>query len=194
MADSPELSELIQSAVEGALARRQAGASPEGLRTLALAAGELHGTLFRQGLARLKECHGDVHQAARRDLEELQAANIISASEMAQLKKILALLQEGNEEGLSQAVKEITAIHSELIDQRASPVAIAIAGVAANSSTSVHHSTGPQGRAIKWVGIVVGDVMGAIGGANAGKILGPWGAGAGAIIGGAAGSIKASGI
>jgi len=112
-------------------------------------------------------------------LDRLASSGHIAPHEVEHLYEIIELvvgLQQRTVKA-SAVADQVRQIHERLVDLSATPVALTISSVAADSVTSNREN------------VAAADVGGCIGGANAGAIFGPWGVLIGAIVGGAAASI-----
>lgn len=149
--------------------------------------GELHGTLFRQGIAN-PDARRDRTGTMRRGIAGLAERGLISPIESELLNRIVvAVISKGDVRDTHRTILEL---HRRITDDRkATPVALAISSIAVDSiSTQLTAEEGsPAAR-----GVASADVEGAIGGAGVGASLGGlWGAVIGAIVGGAVSSIAA---
>jgi hypothetical protein len=157
------------------------------LPTLTLAGGEIHGALLRR-LLKLKSLgsRGLVNFAIQ-ELADLERASMLSQSEAKDIRRLLDPLRE---EKIGQSLQDLLLTarqtHNKFMDRSASPLAIAVAGIAVNSiAFAIDRPVQP--------GVVkAADVAGALGGANYGKSAGLWGAVGGAILGGVALSLAAA--
>jgi len=126
-------------------------------------------------------------QITRNTLEQLMDAKILSPKEALALGRVLTLFEAGSVS--TDEVKKVSLeVYEELVRSKASPVAIALAGIAKNSvqiAIEMRHTKSE----VNWWRVVGADLAGAGTGALAGAAGGPLG-----IIGGAiAGAVVASG-
>lgn len=144
---------------------------------------------------------GGTAQITRNTLRRLTDAKILSQSETEALERILTLLDDKT--APSNEVKKVSVdVYNKLVRSKASPCAIALAGIAKNSikiAIEVEHTKGKadEGKATKgkakknevnWWHILGADLAGAGTGALAGAGGGPLGIIGGAIAGAAVGS------
>lgn len=148
-------------------------------------AGLLHGSLLRRALARFRAANSNRHQFYRNEIDGLRADGLVTDAEVRVLHGIWEAVRN-LDDGEREAAGRIREAYQRMIDDQASPVAIVIAGIAADSSST-------QGAA---KGTATADVAGGIGGAAAGAGVGgaAGGVGAlpGAVIGGLIGGLGAS--
>lgn len=145
---------------------------------LALAAGALHGKALRDALRQIEETGKDHRRFMRIGLDRLASSCQIPPHEIGHLYEIVDLVVEFQQRpaNTSAVADRVRQIHERLVDLSATPVALAIAGVAVDSTASNRN-------------VAAADVEGAIGGAGVGAQFGIWGAVIGGLIGGAAASI-----
>jgi hypothetical protein len=144
---------------------------------------------------------GGAAQITRNTLRRLTDAKILSQSETEALERILTLLDDKT--APSNEVRKVSVdVYNKLVRSKASPCAIALAGIAKNSikiAIEVEHTKGKadEGKATKgkakknevnWWHILGADLAGAGTGALAGAGGGPLGIIGGAIAGAAVGS------
>jgi hypothetical protein len=148
--------------------------------------GELHGTLFRQGIAN-PDARRDRTGTMRRGIAGLAERGLISPIESELLNRIVvAVISKGDVRDTHRTILEL---HRRITDDRkASPVALTISGIAVDSIST--QLTAEEGSSLVR-GVASADVEGAIGGAGVGALGGPWGAVLGGLIGGVASSIAA---
>jgi len=146
---------------------------------------------------------GGTAQITRNTLRRLTDAKILSQSETEALERILTLLDD--KKTPSDEVKKVSLdVYDKLVQSKASPCAIALAGIAKNSveiAIEMEHAKGKvsEGKAgkgkvrrskINWWHILGEDLSGAGTGALAGAGGGPLGIIGGAIAGAVVGSGK----
>ncbi|HEX7607762.1 MAG TPA: hypothetical protein VF370_00375 [Candidatus Cryosericum sp.] len=125
-------------------------------------------------------------QITRNTLEQLMDAKILSPKEALALGRILTLFEAGSVS--TDEVKRVSLeVYEELVQSKASPVAIALAGIARNS-VQIAVKMHTEGE-VNWWRVVGADLAGAGTGALAGSAGGPLGTIGGAI----AGAVVASG-
>ena len=141
-------------------------------KSMAIAAGELHGKIYRDMLRRFEMAGRDELRFRRGLILDMASEGAIRLDEVAALDEILSIVEVT---GRDIDVKRLRQIFEQLVDRAGSPVAVSIAGIAVNSGGAQTTSGG---------GVAGADVGGAIGGG----ILA--GAG-GAVLGGAFASFGA---
>ncbi len=146
------------------------GASPA---NLALAAGELHGKLYRALLKSFEQAGKNRQRFLKGEIRQLVTAGLIRSDEVNSLDEIVGLTSC---RGKEINVERLEKIYRHLVDTAGTPVAVAIAGIAVNSGGTQESEGGA---------IAGADVGGAIGGG----LLGGLG---GAILVGAISSFVAS--
>jgi hypothetical protein len=181
----------------------------------ALTAGSIHGEAARQYARELQPteveftkgigvtAQGGAAQITRSTFRRLTDAKILSQSETEALERILTLLDD--KKTPSDEVKKVSLdVYDKLVQSKASPCAIALAGIAKNSveiAIEMEHAKGKvsEGKAgkgkvrrskINWWHILGEDLSGAGTGALAGAGGGPLGIIGGAIAGAVVGSGK----
>jgi hypothetical protein len=124
--------------------------------TLALAAGEMHGTLFRKALARYHACGNDRNRFLKGEVSQLLAQRAISASEVPALHEIVDIATDKPGHVPQERLRGILAT---LVDAGASPMAVTIASIAVNAGTA-QSDTGGAVAGADIGGAIVGGVAG----------------------------------
>lgn len=160
-------------------------------RLLARAAGELHGDNVRLFLRDVRETGGDPVSLLRRAFARLQQAGALCKGEVLQFEKVFALINEKSASS-EQALASVCELRRALVDQHASPCALALAGIAENSMRTAVELEGPsapkEAAKKKWWQILGADLAGAGTGAVTGAAAGGVGAVVGALAGAAVGT------
>ncbi len=155
---------------------------------LALAAGSIHEAGVRQYTNDFKLAKGDNVKLLEIIFGRLHKANYLSEDEVASFKPILNLLEDRNA-STAEVLKLVQSVYNTLVEKRASPLAIAFAGIAKNSVQLVQEKEAEGYTRKKWWAIVGADLAGAGTGALAGALV----PGIGLVIGGVCGALTASG-
>lgn len=160
-------------------------------RLLARAAGELHGDNVRQFLKDAREAGGDTVSLLRRAFTRLQHQGALHKGEALQFENVFTLIREKSATS-EQALASVCELRRSLVDQHASPCAVALAGIAENSmrvAIEFESSSGTkEAPKKKWWQILGADLAGAGTGALTGAAAGGVGAVVGAIAGAAVGT------
>ncbi len=157
-------------------------------RAMALSAGDINQAVRRRVGDILTANRNNILKAFPQGLKELVDMGAISANESQTLSKILKLIidvdrDRADPEDAFLAIR--TLYHELIVDQRSTPVALAIAGVA-SSSFSLEKNSPLKVNKIAGAG---GAIAGAVTGAGIGfGIGGPIGGAIGGVIGGAVGA------
>jgi hypothetical protein len=174
----------------------------------ALAAGSIHGEAARQYARELQptelqftkgigvRAQGGTAQITRNTFRRLTDAKILSQRETEALERILTLLDD--KMAPSDEVRKVSLdVYDELVQSKASPCAIALAGIAKNSieiAIEMEHTKGKVSKGkvkksrVNWWHILGADLSGAGTGALAGAGGGPLGIIGGLIAGAVVGS------
>lgn len=160
------------------------------LSTVGLSAGDLRSAVLKEVKNYLDASRGNPLAACRSGLDRLIEEKLISREEAAPLAEICKIVfnRQRNKLSIDDASRKIDAIYHPLIVKGdASPVALAIASMAATVEL-------PEGKSLSAAatghGGDIGMVGGAIGGAVIGGVIGGGpGAVIGAVVGGIAGGI-----
>jgi hypothetical protein len=165
-------------------------------RAIAISAGDLQVAVKREVVRLVDQFKGDTLSAAKVGLERLRTDELISLPEFNLLSEICEAVfaaQRGKID-LKTAHDRVRCVYDELLlDTGSSPVAIAIASVAAGAYASVSSNDSAPGKMAATrnpnapdLGMVGGAIIGAgIGGAIGGFV----GGGLGAVIGGIVGGV-----
>ena len=184
-----ELATAIPSAIEGAINRRFSGIEQALEESLARSAGEYHGQFVKQFVAAAQAAEGDFSLLALNGLRELATAGSITAREASQITEFISWLLKGESIQLAAVRDRSRNLREQFITSKASPAAIAIAGVAVSSFQSqTDTGAGTRARLPKFIRVGMADVGGAIVGAVFGSVVPGVGTVTGAISGGALGS------
>jgi hypothetical protein len=177
----------------------QACVSREDIRRLALSAGTTVLQIVQAELPLVEQAEGNREQFIETTLQQLQDNQAITEREKGLLQEMTTVVFN-TEQSQQEVIKKLRGIFERIAGQRnASPVAIALAGIARDTAEDVatHNQDGFSsvlGRAV--IGAVAGGAAGAILGTAFGSAInGPVGAGvgidlelvSGAIIGGTIG-------
>lgn len=159
---------------------------------LARAAGELHGDNVRLFLKDVRDTGGDAVSLLRRAFARLQHAGALCKGEALQFEKLFALINEKSATS-EQALVCARDLRRALVDQHASPCALAMAGIAENSmrvAIELESAAGPrEAPKKKWWQILGADLAGA----GTGAVTGAAAGGVGAVIGALAGAAVGTG-
>ncbi len=141
-------------------------------------AGTIHGSEMRKGMSRYKAAGSDKQRFLKAEVKALCAAGLMSEAEARHIGEIVDLTFkiDENEKGAGDRIREIS---EQLIDDDASPVAIAIGTIAQDSSAT-------QGAK---KGTATADVGAGLVGAGVGAAVGSTAAGVGAVAGGVLGGL-----
>ncbi len=120
-------------------------------RSMAIAAGELHGNSYRDMLRRFEMAGRDELRFRRDLILDMASEGAVRLDEVAALDEILSIVEVT---GKDIDVKRLRQIIEQLVDRAGSPVAVSIAGIAVNSGAQTTSGGGTAGA----------DVGGAIGG------------------------------
>jgi hypothetical protein len=153
---------------------------------LARAAGELHGEAVRRYLKDFDEAKGNTAHHIQLTFDRLMHVGAMSKSEVLRLKTILTLLDEHTASS-ADALKVVRDVHNALVDEEASPCAVALASIAENSITLAIEMVSAKGK-VNWWHALGADLVGAGAGALTGAPVAGVGAVGGAIAGAASGT------
>ena len=169
------------------------------LKAVGLSAGDLRIAVLSEVDQLLEDSRGNPVEASKAGLGRLQASGLISPQEANRLGKICTLIFEKQRNKVQEgdANAQIRGIYQSLIvDDDPSPVALAIASLAAGAQSTISvgqpsaKSVSAAAAAARGFGADVGMVGGAIAGAViGGAIGGAGGAVIGAVVGGIAGGV-----
>lgn len=140
--------------------------------------GELHGSELRKAIRRYKLSGNDKNRFLKNEIGELCSKKLLQESEGRILNEVIDLtfkFDAGEREGS----EKIRKLYEQLIDDNGSPVAIAIVGIAADSTRNKDTAKGTA----------TADVAGGIAGAGVGGAVGGIG---GAVLGGVIGGLATS--
>lgn len=161
---------------------------------LALSAGALHTIALREIMRANEEAKSDHPQAMRAGVHRLEAEQVITEHEAAQIREIIHTISSDAE--LEQVVERLNNVYHGLVrEKERNSVALAIASIAVETAVNA------KGDRIAFARVGDADVGGAIAGAAVGGTIGSFvggdrsikiGATIGAIIGGAVASAAAS--
>jgi hypothetical protein len=141
-------------------------------RGLGASASKIHGVLLPEILRERAAAHGNTTLIMETGITTLQKQGQITGDEATKLRQIVSAVVT-NSTGSSST---INSIYQQLLRQNASPSALVIAGVAANSTIPLPSPTPGHAPADP---ISLRDILGAIGGS---ALAGPWGGLAGGLI------------
>jgi hypothetical protein len=159
-------------------------------RTLAISSGDLRSAVLKEVGRMLDENRGHPVKACRAGLSRLVDGKMLSPTEADQLGEICKIVfdRQKNKISFDEASRVIDGIYHPLITKGdASPVALAIASMAANTEL-------PQGESLSAAATRQGGDIGMVGGAIGGAVIGgaiggAGGAVIGAVVGGIAGGV-----
>lgn len=158
---------------------------------LAHAAGALHEKYVRIYLNDFREASEDTGRYIHLTFRRLQNIHMLCKSEILQLERILTLLNN-HQASVAEAQKLVRDVLNTLVEQDASPCAVALASIAENSLQLCSEMESPTAKEkLKWWQILGADLEGAGAGALAGSMLPGVGTTTGAICGAAIASGKA---
>jgi hypothetical protein len=171
--------------------RKTKRAGTVSLRGIALSAEAFHDVPFEELPRRKNKAPEDLEQEAREYLSQLEGLGLISREENEALLRCIELIRTDDLAGVKSVRDGLEK------NARSSPVALAIAGVAASSLKNARRLGGSQSRQVRRLGrggaIALWDLLGAASGAALGfGIGGAAGAVAGGIIVGTAFSVGAA--
>jgi hypothetical protein len=160
-------------------------------RSLALNLGDLHGKLTEQVPSLVTLAADEREQRSLHGLLTLRAHGVLTDTEVVHLSSVVHAIH-ATEDTAPERASRVGQIYQELITANAGPPALAIAGIASNSTAAAAQRVEDAGK-----GADIGDFStpaecacaGAIVGATAGVIFGPPGVLAGALAGAAGGAI-----
>lgn len=145
---------------------------------------ELHSRYMREALIQRKSCK-DRAEVFVHYLRRFADEERLSGSELEKLEELLRLCHAIRKMD-REAVSKIKSIYDGLLVSSASPLAVAIAGVAV-SSAQLAAVNNPSAA-----GTWLADVEGGIAGGHVGSHFGPWAAVGGVVLGGGAASLIAN--
>lgn len=114
-------------------------------RQLAATTGEIYDQVAA-GLENLnEEAHGNVTRAAELSLQNLVQRNALTPQESQQMETIIQLLNS-NQTDTTDLINKLSSIHNQLMEQNASPLAIAISDIAQSSAEYWSNKTADNGQ------------------------------------------------
>lgn len=152
----------------------------------ARAAGELHGEAVRSYLKDFENAKGNTAHHIQLTFDRLLHVGALSKSEVLRLKTILTLLND-HKVASADALKVVRDVHHAMLDEEASPCAVALASIAENSVNLAIEMESPKGK-VNWWHALGADLVGAAAGALAGVPAAGVGATLGAVCGAASGT------
>jgi hypothetical protein len=150
---------------------------------LARAAGELHGEAVRWYLKDFDEAKGNTAHHIQLMFDRLLHVGAMNKSDVLRLKTILTLLND-HKVSSADALKVVRDVRNAMVDEEASPCAVALASIAENSV-----NLAIEMQCMNFWGALGADLVGAGAGALAGAPV----AGVGAVVGALAGAASGTG-
>lgn len=135
--------------------------------------GQIHGSELRKALRRFKAAKSDKQQFLKNEIGEFCAKKLLQESERRILEEVVDLTFKFDD-GERDCSDRIRKLYEQLLDDGGSPIAVAITGIAVDTTSDKNAAKGTATADVGGglVGAGVGAGLGGLGGAVVGGLLG----------------------